>query len=329
MATYDPILDIDTGKPIDQPYKSGGHWYHKHNGKLWFGAVCCILVVVFVVLLLWGLSYSYCTETNYHVHELGKQMKAQNKQFSSQGLYSIAMAIGSKSEYNLCLSHMAPYHTMNMGGGTNDTDVILLEKTDTSKFSENRGTKNYVMKVLFNVRYNVEPKNLGYDIERLGIRSDERYMVVHFEVASKYTQFSSIRFIESTIDYKNMITPKRVITICSNDMSGSARSCGRYASLDDVLIMNNTRILPMDHIPSHIKNKTGVHPKNVDPEDDEDEDVDDEEEGNLEHDDSQDSRNQLIDEISHLRLFHVLFYKEAGDNEYLSLSIQPTQCGTN
>jgi hypothetical protein len=342
MSNYDPI-DIDTGKPIDH-HHGGHHWYHKHSGKFWWAFVCCVLVVLFLILLFWGLSYSYCNETYYHVHELKNQINSQNKQFSSQGLYSIAGAISSKSEYNLCLSHMAPYHTVNMGGGgsggnNTGTNVILLEKTDTSKYEENRGVKNYVVKLLFNVRYNVAPKNLGYDVEKLGIRPDERYMVVHFEVVSKYPQFSSIRFVESTIDtYRDIITTRRIITICSNEMSGSARSCGRYATMENMLIMNNTRIFPMDHVPSHIKNKTGsgggtIRPKN-DPDEDEDMDEDydgygEDDNGDIEHDNTQDSRNKLIDEISHTRLFHILFYKESGNNEYISLSIEPTQCGVN
>ena len=56
----------------------------------------------------------------------------------------------------------------------------------------------------------------------------------------------------------------------------------------------------------------------------------DEEEGDdVEHDASLESRNRLIDEISHVRLFHIHFYKESGDSEYISLSIEPTRCGMN
>lgn len=322
MADYDTIVDMDTGKPIKTT-----RWYGS-NGAMWFGIVCCILVVLGFLLLLWFVPYNYYyTDTNQHIYQVEQQMKSQSTQYSSQGLYSLGRAMSSKTEYDLCLSHMALYHLVG-------SDPVLMSKTDTSKFGENQAMKNYVIRNQFNLRYNVEPDKLGYDTKKLGIKKDERYMVLHYEIASSYTQFSAVRFVESTYDViRKVVVPRRIVTICSNDPMGSTRKCSLTHS--DILIMNNTRIIYMDqpNIPTNNRNKTIV-PKDDDDEGEvNEEDIVEDTNQDVDNNEVIDSTNNLINDISHIRLYHVNFYKEdvphgvgGAYNEYVALSIEPTRC---
>jgi hypothetical protein len=324
--TYDDItVDIETGKPISS---SERRWYGSGTGRYWFAAVCCIVVFFVLLLLLFFLPYNYYwNDTNNHMYQIEQQMKSQSTPYSSQGLYSLGRALSTKTEYDLCLSTNALYHLV-VG-----SDPVVMNKTDTSRYGESQSTKHYIIRNQFNLRYNVAPDKLGYDTKKLGIRKDEKYIVLHYEIASAYTQFSSVRFVESAYDvYKKMVLPRRIVTICSNDPMGSTRKCS--LTQGDIMIMNNTRIIYMDQPnlpPINGRNRTVV-PNNVDTNDGEDDIVEDANE-DVDNNEIIDSTNALMNDISHIRLYHVLFYKEyiandsiASYGEYVALSIQPTRC---
>lgn len=340
------IKDIDTGKTI-KTYRS---WYPDYSAKTWAVIVCCIVIVIVFGLFIFFMPWYYYNDNNYYIHQIEQQMKSQSTQFTSQGLYSLGRSLSSRTEYDLCLSHMTLYHIAP------GSDPAVLEVTVKSRFEENRLLKHHTIRTQFNLRYNVAPDKLGYDTNKLEMRKDERFVVLHYEVASSYAAFSSIRFIESTLDSKKSIVPRRVVTLCSNDPSGLAKKCNRRsANFDGMLIMNNTRILHMDqpntgsggggkkHPPSppgstNPRNRTSniyVEPKDVDDEEEGEggEEIEDSNE-DVDYNEVRDNTNALINDITHTRFYNILFYREdkqsmKGGNdysEYVALSVEPTKC---
>lgn len=296
----------------DFPTVEKGHTHHHHHHNTYANTVstigaykyfiCAVFFFLFFGLflfLVWGSSTTQTTEIQQYVHRLETQFLS-GKGFSTNGLYTVTNAFNQ-----LLLCHMALY---NAPSG----DTMKLVASDTTQFIENKEQiENFVIKTKFDIRFNMGPDQLGYDITKLGIRPDEKYMTVHYEVATNYPYFSTIKLVESTLDLRRRtLVTKREIVLCSNHPSSTERRCNRQTSLNDVIVMNNTRISPMDMI----KNATKTSGKISDDLMDNDEKY----------------AQKLEDEISNLRLFHVYFYREAPAREfykeYLTLGIEPVQC---
>jgi hypothetical protein len=308
--SYEPTaIDIDDFN-ADKPH----HHHHPvvasvSSWRYWIFGVLCFLLFFLFFFLFWGTWATTNNETQQAISRIKSQLSpSSSKGFTTSGLYSVSSAFNQ-----LSLCHMALYHGTTDADGKNER----LQMTDAREFTEQ---ENYVVKTRFDMRFNVEPDQLGYDVRKLGISPDEKYLIVHYELASNYPFFSTIKLVESTLDIKTKtLIVKRELILCSNHPSSSERRCNRHTTLNDIIAMNNTRISPMDPVRrSDRKNAsktTKVEPAN-------DMDMMDDDERHVQ---------QLEEEISNLRLFHLNFYRESSTSrdyykEYLSLSVEPAQC---
>jgi hypothetical protein len=219
---------------------------------------------------------------------------------------------------------MALYHLNTTGS----EERLLLTDTSVPGLDSQ---KNFVIKMKFNMRFNLRPDELGYDVEKLGIRADEKYLLLHYELATNYPHFSTIRLVESSLDlFSKTLQMRRIFTLCSNSPSATERRCNRLTTLSDNIVMNNTRISTMDQPQKY--NTTSSFTR----------DIPDKFSGSgsggggggsskdLDQINNNANTQALEDEISNVRLFHVYFYREASSRdlygEYLALSIEPKVC---
>lgn len=313
--SYEPTaIDIDD-------FNADKSHHHHHNAvvatasswRYWILGVFCFLLFFLFFFIFWGTAWNTTNETQQQINTIKSQLSTTTtKGFTAGGLYSVPSAAFNQ----LSLCHMALYHGETEAGGGEK-----LQLTDTRELTD---AENYVVKSRFDMRFNVEPDQLGYDVRKLGISPDEKYMMVHYEMASNYPFFSTIKLVESTLDMqRKTLIIKREIVLCSNNPSSSERRCNRRTTLNDIIAMNNTRISPMDPLrkpnrkntskPTETKTTTTTTTNDMDVMDDDERHV-----------------HQLEDEISNLRLFHIQFYRETPSRdfykEYLSLSIEPIQC---
>lgn len=306
--SYEPTaIDIDDFN-ADKPHK-----YH-HNTvvasvsswRYWILGVFCILFFFLFFFLFYGIAWNTNETTQQQINTIKSQLTSTTpKGFTASGLYS------SISQLSLC--HMALYH-----GVTDAAGGEKLQLTDTREMMEQ---ENFIVKSRFDMRFNVEPDQLGYDVRKLGISPDEKYMLVHYEMATNYPFFSTIKLVESTLDMeKKSLIVKREIILCSNNPSSSERRCNRRTTLNDIIAMNNTRISPMDPSVRRADRRNTSKPTQTKTASN-DMDVMDDDERHV---------HQLEEEISNLRLFHIQFYRETSSREsyreYLSLNAEPIQC---
>jgi hypothetical protein len=295
--SYTPTaIDIDDFN-ADKPHHHHPVVASVSSWRYWIFGVLCFLLFFLFFFLFWGTWATTNSETQQAISRIKSQLTPSSKGFTTSGLYSVPAGFNQ-----LSLCQMALYHGTTDSDGKNER----LQMTDAREFTEQ---ENYVIKTRFDMRFNVEPDQL-----------DEKYFIVHYELASNYPFFSTIKLVESTLDIKtkNLIV-KRELILCSNHPSSSERRCNRHTTLNDIIAMNNTRISPMDPVRrSDRKNAsktTKIEPAN-------DMDMMDDDERHVQ---------QLEEEISNLRLFHLNFYRESASTrdsykEYLSLSVEPSQC---
>lgn len=327
---------VEEEKKESKGYK---HYCGKHYGKVWFIVFCCVVVFLIVLITYLALFNTGIERNQHHIHELDKKIATQNHDYSSTGVYSLASSVNLGTEYALTLCHRDLYHLHHK-----DTKMKRVS-IDEEGYRGVIGEKTYIIKTTFSLRYNVEAQDLGFNVAKYKLRSGDRYLVVHYEVVSSYGAFSTIKLVESTIDKERLLKTKRDIVVCSDNPSynSGVRKCSRHGTLDNTMVLYNTHLFPMDTIPkkqpstlkpvnsSVSRNKGPTQRTNNPPPEDDEVKLDDDGIDLLTEE--KDGIHMLENELSHIRLFHLVFLKENTTqtrdkefNEYIVLAVEPTRC---
>jgi len=294
----------------------------KHWGKVWVAFLCCFVFFIIFFLVWIGLFNTQQNTNTHHMHQIESQLKSSSpfrtaQQYVTNGLYSLASVFATRQESSLSLCHQAMYKPMVVQrqevlvpGDSIERTRALLQRRITAQ------DKQYMVKTRFDLHYNIDVGKEG------GAQADQLYQTVHYEVATNYAQFSTVKLLVTSEDiYKKVPRLRQEIVICSNK-PGSSRQCSRRTTVDNLMLMNNTLRVPMEQPSQTVGNTTGAHTEGED----------------LQMDAAQ-SLKQLERDIASNRLFHILFYREASDNsetlgrddvdeynEYLALIIEPSTC---
>ena len=171
----------------------------------------------------------------------------------------------------------------------------------------------FVIKTYFNIKYNaIFDDNHFY--KKLNLDPGEKYQLIHYELASNFNSFSTVKLIESEFDLtKKSLVLKKEFIVCSNNPQIEVKRC--QLQNDGMLLMNNTRLLYMNN-PMNNQYDTSFVPLN------ENEEIG----GNNQSQQAKDysgidmtpgykeNLNFLKDDVSHLRLYHLLFYKSESNS---------------
>jgi hypothetical protein len=298
------------------------------------GGVLCILVTIAILFAAsWIWSGSIQSHHNHFMSQIDERLSMKHhSDFNTNGLYSLSNAFKSTESSVLSLCHMALY-----SGGRDDSQLSRV--TDSSVFvgekSKNRTLlkeRLYIIKSYFNIQYNA---NFHDDdvYRKLNIDPTERYQLIHYELASDFNEFSTIKLIESEFDStKKAILIKKEFIVCSNNPEKDVKRC--RVQMDGSLLMNNTRLIYLDDPSNHnnkditVQNTEGPN-QTQKPKDYAGIDITPEYKENL---------RGLKEEISHLRLYHLEFYRAEPQGHYhnsrdldffresLLISIEPNKC---
>lgn len=303
------VVERTSTAPVSAAYPWGAYYV---LGFLCFFIVLIILAVFFFSYWGWGT-----TQNTMNIQSLNTRLAAQHhSDFETEGLYSLAQTLQSRQPQTLALCHMGLYAATTASGvglqPVRDTTTHLGEQQQ-----HHSDVFYYVVKSRFALHFNVDAARAdayGFDLSRLSRAADERYQMIHYEIASSYTDFSTIKLVESELDLsKRSLRVKREFIACSNNPLLAVKRCGNL--IDGRLVMNNTRLEPMDVAHKEKKNKTGdanlstaTTTKQQTPPATKATVVATEEGIDLtpEH---QESLRALKSEISHVRLYHVVCYK--------------------
>lgn len=285
------------------------HWAEENSAWIAVGVVFFFLVLFG---LMFGLYWALSAETQNHVHthamELESLKARVNPYTSSSALYSLSGS-GHVGEYRSTVCHADLYQVA--GGTTASTNnTISLQRLPTDQYSQLIQSHPYAIQARIIVRYAVEPANIP--IGSGSGNKEERYIVTQVALATYYPAFSTIRLVESRVDnYKRVVRPVRSLTLCSDNLESSVGPCRQYVTMDGAMEMNNTYTVTMDQPqqpdngasgkPSTNRSGGGKMSSN---------DID----GVSVSNDKLD-RRVLIDSISHIRLYHLLFYVENGRDD--------------
>lgn len=288
------------------------------------GLLCILMTIGLLFVVSWIWSGSIQNHNNHFIHQLDQRLSSgHHSDFTTNGLYSLTNTFKTGETNVLSLCHLALY--------SKNGEMLQPKNTDSNYKSDPTTTTTdpfYIIKSYFNIKYNANFYN--NDIyKKLNIDPSERYLLIHYELASNFDQFSSIKLIESEINLRTKsLQLKKEFIVCSNNPSIEVKRC--QLQNDGILLMNNTRLLYMDN-PSHY-NENNDKPINDIP---------------LEKNDShhikdhsgiditpgyRENLRDLKDDISHLRLYHLLFYKTDSSgrdsifNENIILSISLNKC---
>lgn len=303
----------------------------------WFIALCflllLIIIVVVAVLVPWNTTTTQSTAQK--VRTLEDRLAEQHRSdFDTEGLYSLSEAFNSRQLHTLALCHMALYQAPAAGG------VPLSVVGDASQhIGEKHGANQYfVIKAHFNMQFNADAAALGDLVRRVKLDAyGERYELVHYEMASNYLDFSTVKLVESELDtHKKTLKLKREFIACSNNPALSVKRCGNL--VDGLMVINNTRLMVMDNplydSPSKKakSNATAAKATTLPGKPAKVAAVDDEQGVDL-MSEAKESLLALKREITHLRMYHIMFYhaeKQARDSdtfqESLVLTIEPNKC---
>lgn len=294
----------------------------KHWSKVWVAFVCCFLFFTIFFFVWIGVYNTRYWDNDYRVHQIETKVSQSSgfraaQQYVTNGLYSLASVFATRQASSLSLCHQAMYkptvvqrQEVLVPGDSIERTKALLQRRITTQ------DKQYIVKTRFDVQYNIDVGKEG------GAEADQLYQTVHYEVATNYAQFSTVKLLVTSEDiYKKVPRLRQEIVICSN-RPGSSRQCSRRTTVDNLMLMNNTLRVPMEQPSQAFGNSTGAHSEGED----------------LQLDAAQ-SLKQLERDIAGNRLFHILFYREASDNsetlgrddvdeynEYLALIIEPVTC---
>lgn len=319
--------------------------HHNHYGysrSAWFAVACfaIFLVVVILIAVLWPYTVTTTQSNAMSIHSLNEKLAAQHRSdFETEGMYSLSRAFHTHQPHTLALCHMGLYRTSSASA----SDLRVVQDAGLHVGEKHGSERYYVVKAHFNIQFNVDALSLsGVTARKLQQQLqvyDEHYQLVHYEMASSFTDFSTVRLIESELDvHKNQLKVKREFIACSNNPSLDVKRC--HNLVDGLMAMNNTRLVTMDNptkekkqkkdpvnetAPATVKAKT-VSGKTTASELESDQGVDLTPE-------VKESLKQLKNEITHLRMYHIQFYhaeKGARDSdsfkETLILTVEPSKC---
>ena len=316
------------------------------------GWLACVLIGVVLLLFLigflyWGRFDWYQGHNDHHMHQLEVKLNGaleaqrQSQRYATSGLYSLAAAFATRSEYGLSLCHQDDYGTSTVNkivhlvpSDASRRAIALAQKSDRSL------QPGYPTHVRLEMRYNVD---LGPEAQRkLKMQEGELCETLHYELSSSYTAFSGVRLLVSTEDIYRGGQPTLIqeVLICSN-RPGSGRLC---SGRDGMLLMNDSLVMPVE-LPAvekenNKKNATtrsetqiSAPPKS----EQEDEMGMDLESATKTQDTPARNLRLLESQIANNRMFDLIFYQEttpeegrdnsASDySEYIVLTIRPTEC---
>jgi len=317
-------------------------WYNKHKGKFICVAVLLVMLLLGLIFFYWGFLDRFRDRTDRHFNDLEHRLASRGiggEMLGTNGLYGMASIFTARKEYTLSLCHRALYRL-----ATADKREILV-KSDTMQRVKALVTKqtiqekSHVVKTRLELHYNLELRDIAARlrewgntmdlVKEWGLNGRERYLLLDYEVASNYAKFSTIKFVVSTEDiYRRVPRLKREVLLCSN-RPGSTRRCSSRATVDGLLLINNTLVLPMEQhspVPKNISSRTESETGTPGKEENAEEGI------NL-HGTDKEALHTLENDIANLRLFHIIFYKEStgvGDSaeyeEYIALIVEPSTC---
>lgn len=284
--------------------------------KMIWLAVGCMLLFFLLVLLLWGSYYWWGGQTDAHMWQLEHSVSSLSRRAVGSGygaassLYALGGLVGARTEFRLALCHRARYRATGAG------DAVALVASDGAArvraFLDKRAPqeKNYLVQARLELRYNVAlpPGAAGEDKTS---EADQLYQTLHYELASNYAQFSSVRLLVTSEDvYKRVLRLRQDVVICS-DAPQARRRCSSATTRDQMLLMNNTLLLPQTEA-QPVFNVSSRELVTGDAE----------------------KLRALERELSDNRQFHLLFYREASGvrdsddeyAEYLALVVEPAAC---
>jgi hypothetical protein len=341
---YDPnvedVIELnESGVPTGKKYRLVDV-YNRHSGKVLCVVVVALILFFSLVFIYWGRFDRFGDRTDRRIgdldHRLSSRGRVGGESFAANGLYAMSSIFTAREEYTLALCQLSLYRT---GTGPGKREILLPRDTAQQvRALVNREAvpeKSFVIKTHFELHYNVNPSEL-VGVKLKGMSREERFLVLHYEVASNYAHFSTIKLVVSTEDiYRRIPRLKREVILCS-DRPGSARRCSRRSTMDSFMMMNNSLLLSMEAgtpISRNPKEKNSSVKSETAPAGD-GEDNSAEEGLNLLSTDKE-SLFALEQDIASIRLFHILFYKESvGEggreaedySEYIALTVEPSAC---
>lgn len=332
-------------------HKEEKHWAKQYAGWFWIGICAFFVLIIIVLFVVWGTSWNQISFHDRSLRDIDRRLVAQKADFSSNGLYSLAASFKTHSEYDLWLCHMSMYELDRLAPDAPelfyqaDRAQRLLGKPIVAQSLEDEAAQ-YMIKSRFWLRYNVPAEALGFNKAKLGMNdervAEQRYLVVHYEVATSYAHFASVKLVEYSQDiYRKTMRMRREITLCSNAQQGTTRRCNDAASMDEILILNNTRVYQMDQVNSAMHTRPRATPSAARGQPVRQEEERDEVGIDLLLDEKE-SAAQLENEMANTRAFLLLFTRErtvAGSAsrtpargeptrqvEYVALAVEPTRC---
>ncbi len=349
MSRNPQYMDVDEEVLVEKPVYYNAYGYTR---GAWLAVACfgIFLVVVILIAVLWPYTVTTTQSNAMHIQSLNERLAAQHRSdFETEGMYSLARAFHTRQPHTLALCHLGMYRVASVGGTTGDT---LRPVQDVgSHLGEHKGdAQYYVVKAHFNMQFNVDALTLsGVAARKLQAQLevyDERYELVHYEMASSFIDFSTVKLVESELDtHKNALKIKREFIACSNNPALNVKRCRNL--VDGLLVMNNTRLVTMDnplydnkkkHAPATPNAtvggtgrttttntvKSGVKQTS---------ELESEQGIDLTPE-VKESLKALKSEITHLRMYHIMFYRAekgrdaSGDNykENLILTVEPNKC---
>jgi len=316
-----------------------------HQNKWIAVFICAGLILLLFIFLYWAWFDQAQTQNHHHMHQLDmrlddREMGRNSFSVAQSSLYSLASVLGaSRRSYTLALCHRASYDPVQR-----DRREVLVPSDMNARAQAlvqrqiNTLPKNSLLDVRLEMRYNVE---VAPDVlVKNGLSPTQRYQTLHYELASNYAGFSSIKLLVSSEDiYRQVPRVRQEVLICSN-RPDSERRCSRSVS-DNKLRMNNTLLFPMEQ---------AVQPQ---PEQQEDpsarpgrqqaqqtEEPEQPQRGIDLVDQDKENLRGLESNLANNRQFHILFYMEASTssrtaatsrddndyNEYIALTVEPAMC---
>jgi hypothetical protein len=308
-----------------------------HQTKFWWVLGCALLVILIVIPIYWVAFDRSQVENHHHWRDLESRMSARelgrdSLSVGQSALYSLASVLGAgRRAITLALCHRASYDAVQRDGRE------WLVPSDMSARAQALAQrqigalpKNFLLDTRLEMRYNVE---VAPDVlVKNGLSPTQRYQTLHYEVASNYARFSSVKLLVSSEDlYRQAPRVRQEVVICSN-RPDSERRCDLRG---DKLLMNNTLLFPMEgavqvtDAPPSAETPTGVRQSQTE-EPQRGVDLVEQDKENL---------RGLEYALANNRQFHVLFYREtaasarttgrddaADYSEYIALTVEPAMC---
>lgn len=319
--------------------------YYGYTRGAWFAVACVALVVLIVVLVVvlvpWNTATTQATASQ--VRTLEQRLAEQHRSdFETERIYSLSDAYRTGRPHTLALCHIglyqAPPGQVTLSALPPIPTELVPPAAPTTTKSGAAETKQYAILAHFQLQFNADTPALRDMVRRLQLdEGDGRQELIHYELASSYRDFSTVKLVELALDtHRNALKVKREFVACSNNPALRVKRCDHQ--VDGLMVMNNTRMLPMENPlrPSTKKPKTGANattttvtkPKTPAKTEEPQQGIDLTPE-------SQESLKALKNKLTHLRMYFIQFYhaeKPATGRdadafqEKLVLTIEPNKC---